>query len=123
MAPPLLMLVLVILLGPATVLAGEALPQLKGAWDAESLNDKPPEPGVTMTMTFVDDDTIAMEVTFEGETQKEEIRYTATEDGKMTIYPEPDTNPKGEKATWKIVDKKLHLTTAENEVLIFKRPG
>lgn len=117
---PLLALFAILTAAPA--MAGEALPELKGSWLAESLDGEAPPPGVSMKMTFIDDAKLKMEVTFQGETKLEEVKYEATKEGKITIYPEPDTNPAGEKATWEIKDKKLVLTTEDNEVLIFKRP-
>lgn len=111
-----------LILSPMHAHAGEALPELKGAWLAEKMDGNPPPPGVKMVMTFVDDAELKMEVTFQGETQLETVKYKATKDGSITIYPEPETNPEGESAKWEIKEKKLHLTTAEGESLIFKRP-
>lgn len=111
-----------LLLAPAAAQAAEALPQLKGAWVAESYNGEAPDEDMKITMTFVDDKTLRMEITAGGETDKEEVKYTATADGKMTIYPEE--SPEGENAKWKVGDdKKLHITTDEGEVLIFARPA
>jgi hypothetical protein len=111
------------LLFPATqAKAGEAIEALKGAWTAETFDGEAPPQGMTMVMTFVDDATLRMEVTFGGETEKEEIKYTATEDGNITIFPEPEEKPEGEKATWQVkADKKLYIKTAEGETLVFSR--
>lgn len=102
--------------------AGEALEALKGAWVAETFDGEAPPEGVKMVMTFVDDATLRMDVTFNGENERQEIKYTATADGNITIFPEPDQNPEGEKATWEVkADKKLYIKTAEGEQLVFTR--
>ncbi|MFN3166683.1 MAG: hypothetical protein ACE37H_06420 [Phycisphaeraceae bacterium] len=108
---------------PATkATAGEAIEALKGSWTAETFDGEAPPAGMTMVMTFVDDATLRMEVTFNGETEKEEIKYTATENGDITIFPDPEENPAGEKATWEVkADKKLYIKTAEGETLVFSR--
>ena len=118
------MALLALLLAPANALAGEAIEALKGAWVAETVGGEAPPDGVEMKMTFIDDDTIKLEVTFEGETELEEVRYEATKDGKITIWPEPEKKPEGEKATWEVKkDKKLYIVTEENETLVFARPA
>ena len=118
------LLALALLLAPATARAGEAIEALKGTWVAESFDGEPAPEGVKMVLTFVDDATLRMEVTLGGETQKQEIKYAATADGKITLYPEPDTAPEGEKATWQVKDdKKLYLTNDQNEVMVLKRVG
>lgn len=117
------LVMLCMLLAPASALAGEALPELKGSWVAETLDGKPPQPGMKMVMTFIDDSKLQLEATFQGETRKEEVKYSATKDGTIIIYPDPDTNPDGEKATWQIKDKKLHIKTSDGESLVFARPS
>lgn len=112
-----------IALQPTTTLAADALPELAGTWVAESMDGNPPPAGAKMVMKFIDDATLRFEVTYEGETQIETIKYTATKDGKMTIYFDPEENPAGDKATWKIVDKKLHMTSDAGETLVLKREG
>jgi len=110
------------LLFPATqAKAGEAIEALKGAWTAETFDGEAPPQGMKMVMTFVDSDTLRMEVTAGGETHKEEIKYAATKDGQITIYPDPN-NPAGEPGKWEVkADKKLYITTEEGEVMILKR--
>jgi hypothetical protein len=121
-APLTFFFALAMLLMPATARAGEAIEALKGAWTAESFDGEAPPEGMKMVLTFVDDSTMRMEMTFAGETHKEEIKYTATKDGKLTVYPEPDTEPEGEEAKWQVkADKKLYITSDEGEVMILKR--
>ncbi|MFN3166684.1 MAG: hypothetical protein ACE37H_06425 [Phycisphaeraceae bacterium] len=121
-APLTCLLALALLLLPATAQAGEAIEPLRGAWTAESFNGEAPPEGMKMVLTFVNDSTMRMEMTFAGETHKEEVKYTATKDGKITVFAEPDTKPEGEEAKWEIkADKKLYITSAEGEVMILKR--
>ena len=117
---PLFLMLALLALAPATAHAGEALKELKGAWHAQSFNGEAPPAGIKMVMTFVDHDTITMEVTFAGETEKEEIKYEATADGKMTVYPEE--TPEGESAKWEVKDGKLTITTDDGDKMVFKRP-
>lgn len=120
--PYLIALFVIAICGQTTTAhAGDALPELKGTWVAESMDGKPPPAGAKMVMKFMDDQKLRFEVTYEGETELETLKYKATKDGKMTIYFDPEKNPKGDKATWKIVDKKLHLTSDVGETLILKR--
>lgn len=124
----MLVFALVLALTPGMALADEALPELAGAWVAESMDGEPPPAGAKMVMKFQDAKTLRFEVTYEGETEIETLKYEATKDGdkksgKMTIFFNPEENPDGDKATWKIVDKKLHLTSDVGETLILKREG
>jgi hypothetical protein len=121
-APLIVLFALAMLLMPATARAGEAIEALKGAWTAESFDGEAPPEGMKMVLTFVDDSTMRMEMTFAGETHKEEVKYAATKDGKLTIYADPDTKPEGEEAKWQVkADKKLYITGTEGEVMILKR--
>ncbi len=114
--------VLLMLFTPATAHAGEAIEALKGAWVVETSNGDPPPEGVKMVMTFVDDETLRIVATFEDKREKKDIKYSATEDGEITMFPEPKENPDGEKATWEVRDdKKLYLTNEEGEVLVLAR--
>jgi len=120
-APLTFLFALAMLLMPATAQADEAIESLKGAWTAESFNGEAPPPGMKMVMTFVDSDTLRMEVTAGGETHKQEMKYAATEDGQITLYPDPN-NPAGEQGKWEVkADKKLYITSDEGEVMILKR--
>lgn len=111
-----------LLLTPTHAQAGEAIEALKGAWTAESFDGEAAPEGMKMVLTFVDDAIMRVEITFGGETEKQEIKYTATADGKITIFPDPDNEPKGEEAKWEVKDdKKLHITSAEGEVMVLKR--
>jgi|GEM_PF-2310562 len=120
----LFLLALMSLLVPATALAEDALPEIKGLWVAESLVGQPLPEGASMSMDFIDASTVrATAVSPDGKKNEQEIRYTATKDGKLTLFPEPDKNPKGEPATWKIENGKLIITSSENETMVFKRPA
>lgn len=112
---------LMIAFTPAIAFGDDALPELAGTWVAESMDGNPPPAGAKMVMKFIDDEKLRFEVTYEGETQIETLKYTATKDGKMTIYFDPEENPDGDKATWKIIDKKLHLTSDASETLVLRR--
>lgn len=116
-----LLALVMLLITPAAAHAGDALPELKGAWVVETSKGAPPPEGVTMTMTFEDDSKMIIEASHGDKKNKVEVKYEATKDGKLTIYAEPETKPEGEKATWEIKDQKLHLTNAENEVLVLVR--
>jgi len=103
----------------ASIYAGEALPQLAGTWVAESINGKAPKAPAKLVMTFIDDTRLASEVTKpNGETTKVEIKYKATPDGTITMIPEPDENPEGEKGTWQIKDGKLHIASGEDAEMV-----
>lgn len=117
----LMLLTLMVALMPLSASAAEALPELAGKWVAESMDGKAPPPGAKMTMDFKDDKTLRIEASYKGETQFETLKYSATKDGKITIFFEPDKKPEGDKATWSIKDKKLHLKTEDGETLILKR--
>ncbi len=113
---------LLLLLVAATAQAGEAIESLKGAWVVELSKGAPPPEGVAIVMTFVDDDTLSIEATFKDKTEKKDIKYTATADGKITLFPEPETEPEGEKANWQVKDdKKLYLTNEDGEELVLVR--
>lgn len=123
LAPFTFIFALALLLGPTQAEAGDALEELKGAWLVESFDGEAPPQGVSMVITFVDDSTMQMEMTFGSETKKEEIKYSATKDGKITVYPEPETEPEGETGTWEVkADKKLYIT-ADDGVMLLKRKG
>ena len=116
--------VLSLLLGlsaASTASAGEAIEALRGKWLIESFGEEPTPPNMKFEMEFVDDDTLKMTITFGEESQVEEVRYQATADGKITVYP-PET-PEGEEATWEVkADKKLYIT-AEEGVMVLSRPS
>ena len=113
------LLTLAFLLMPVAAHAGEALPQLAGTWVAETINGKEPKAPTKLVMTFVDDETLASEVTGpNGKTTKVEIKYKATADGTIIMIPEPDENPEGEKGTWKIKAGKLHISSADDASMV-----
>ena len=112
-------LALALLLIPASAHAGEALPQLAGTWVAETINGKAPKAPAKLVMTFIDDERLASEITnARGETQKVEIKYRATPDGTIIMYPDPDENPDGEKGTWEIKAGKLHIASADDAKMV-----
>ena len=103
--------------------AGEALPQLKGTWVAETIGGKPPKAPAKLVMTFVDDQTLRSAVTGRnGKTQEVEIKYAATPDGKLVMIPDPKDNPDGEKGTWEIKDGKLHIASEDGAAMVLVRP-
>lgn len=119
---PTILLALVFLVLPAIAHAGEALPQLKGTWVAETISGKAPKAPAKLVMTFVDDQTLSSEVTnASGKTTKVEIKYNATADGTIIMIPEPDKNPEGEKGTWEIKDGKLHIKAADDAKMVLVR--
>lgn len=110
---------LVMLLTPALVQADQALPQLRGTWVAETINGTAPKAPAKLVMTFVDSETLASEVTGpNGKTTKVEIKYKATADGTITMIPQPDENPEGEKGTWEIKGGKLHIKSADDAKMV-----
>ena len=116
------LLALAFLMMPAISHAGEALPQLKGTWVAETINGKEPNAPAKLVMTFIDDSRLASEVTNAGgKTTKVEIKYSATADGTIIMIPEPDKNPEGEKGTWEIKDGKLHIASADDAKMVLVR--
>ena len=116
------MLTIALLLMPTAVQAGEALPELKGTWVAETINGKAPKAPAKLVMTFIDDTRLASEVTSpNGKTKKVEIKYAATKDGVITMIPEPEENPEGEKGTWQIKDGKLHIASGEDAKMVLVR--
>jgi hypothetical protein len=113
------LLAIAFLLMPTAVHAGEALPELKGTWVAETLNGKAPKAPAKLVVTFIDDTRLASEATnASGKTTKVEIKYTATADGTIIMIPEPDENPDGEKGTWEIKDGKLHIASGEDTKMV-----
>lgn len=113
------LLALAFLLMPAAVHAGDALPQLAGTWVAETINGKAPKAPAKLIMTFIDDARLASEVTQpNGKTTKVEIKYTATADGTIIMYPNPEKNPEGEKGTWEIKDGKLHIASGDDAKMV-----
>jgi hypothetical protein len=116
------LLAFLFLLMPATAHAGEALPQLAGTWVAETINGKAPKAPAKLVMTFIDDSRLASEVTNPGgKTTKVEIKYAATADGVITMIPEPEEKPEGEKGTWEIKDGKLHIASGEDAKMVLVR--
>lgn len=114
---PLFMLALLLL--PAAAHADEALPQLRGTWVAETINGNAPRAPAKLVMTFVDHETLSSEVTApNGKTTKVEIKYSATPDGTITMFPNPDQNPEGEKGTWQIKAGKLHIEAASDAKMV-----
>lgn len=118
------LMALMLLMTATTAQAGEALEALRGQWLVDSFDGDAPPPGVSLTFDFVDDAT--MRVTYreeEGEPDVEEMRYTATADGTITVFPDPDA-PEGEAATWEVkADGKLHITSKEGSVMVMSRPA
>jgi len=117
-----LLALLALSLAPVAAYAGEALPQLKGTWVAETIGGTPPKAPAKLVMTFVDDQTLSSEVTgANGKTQKIEIKYSATPDGKLVMIPDPKDNPDGEKGTWEIKDGKLHIASEDGASMVLVR--
>ncbi|MBX2850406.1 MAG: hypothetical protein KTR15_01525 [Phycisphaeraceae bacterium] len=113
------LLALVFLLIPGVVHAGDALPELAGTWVAETINGKEPKAPSKLVMTFIDDARLASEVTQpNGKTTKVEIKYKATADGTIIMYPNPEKNPDGEKGTWEIKDGKLHIASGDDAKMV-----
>lgn len=122
MLMPLFALVLM-LATPQQLLADQTPPiePLKGAWTAVSFNGEPPEGGMKMTMTFLTDKVVGIEVKVEDKQERVEVEYTATADGKITFYYDKEKDPEGTKAAWKILDdKSLQITNDGGDVIIFK---
>ena len=116
------LLAIAFLLISAAAHAGEALPELKGTWVAETINGKAPKAPAKLVMTFIDDTRLASEVTnASGKTTKVEIKYSATKDGVITMFPEPDENPDGEKGTWQVKDGKLHIASGDDAKMVLVR--
>ncbi|MGB0767591.1 MAG: hypothetical protein ACPGYV_07750 [Phycisphaeraceae bacterium] len=114
--------VFLLLIIPAAAHAGEALPQLQGTWVAETVNGKAPKPPAKLVMNFIDDSRLASEVTnASGKTTKVEIKYAATPDGTIVMYPDPDDNPDGEKGTWQVKDGKLHIASSDDSTMVLVR--
>lgn len=120
MVLPLLALVLS---GSATAaLAGEALEALRGVWSVELWDGKPTPEGMSLTFDFVDDDTLKVTFKQGAEEDVQEVRYAATADGKITVYP-PEL-PEGDPATWQVKDDgKLYITTDDGDAMVLKRPA
>eukprot|EP00752_Nemacystus_decipiens_P013659 g12112.t1 len=110
---------LALLFVTAAAHAGEALPELKGTWVAETINGKTPKAPAKLVMTFIDDARLASEVTGpDGKTTKVEIKYKATADGTITMIPAPEKNPDGEKGTWEVKAGKLHIASGDNTKMV-----
>lgn len=116
-------LALVLACSATAALAGPALEALAGKWSVETFDGEPAPEGVSLMFEFVDDDTLKV-VYKEGDTTDEqELRYAATADGKITVYP-PES-PDGEEAAWQVKDDgKLYITGKEGqETMVLKRPA
>ncbi|MEM1354398.1 MAG: hypothetical protein AAGC44_10390 [Planctomycetota bacterium] len=109
----------------SSVQAGEAIEPLRGAWVIESFNGEQFPPNLKATMTFVDDDTISLSVSMDGQViESQENRYAATNDGKITIFEDDGSAEEGK---WEVkADGKLYLSgpndDGEIETLILRRP-
>lgn len=100
--------------------AGEPLPEFKGDWVLDTFNGKKPDN--VMTASFLNDQTVVFTI-IDGETsEKTNVKYKATKDGKVTFYPEPDENPKGDSGKWQVKDKKLHIKLDSGDTLVWARP-
>ena len=116
------LLAIALLLTPAITYAGEALPELKGTWVAETINGKEPKAPAKLVMTFIDDSRLASEITnSKGKTQKVEIKYSATADGVIIMIPDPEENPEGEKGSWEVKDGKLTISSADDSKMVLVR--
>lgn len=120
--------VLTLMLGltaTTTAQGAEALEALRGAWLVESFNGEQLPPNLQATMTFVDDETIQVSVSMDGQVvETEETKYKATADGKITIY---DENGKAEEGKWEVkADGKLQVSGPSDdgqvETMILRRP-
>jgi len=118
---PALLALLLLLLGPASAAhADEPIEALRGSWRAESLAGTIPPPNVFMIITFLDTETVKMDIISPEGSEDNLIRYTATAEGAITFFPEPETNPAGDVYRWEVRDDgKLVMTGANNETLIF----
>jgi len=116
-----LALALLLSLTAVTAQAGDAIEALAGDWLVESFDGEQTEPGMEMKISFVDDETMKMTITVNGqEVVSEEVRYEATEEGDITVYTEDE--PDGESAKWEVADDgKLHITTEEEGEMILGR--
>ena len=97
---------------------------LIGSWQAESFNGEAPGPGISLVLTFVDEDTLTITFSFNGEEDVQESGYEATENGSITFKPEGEPESTG---NWSIdAIGKLHLVmTEEGErmELILRKTG
>ena len=105
-----LSLALVLAFSTATAQAAEVA-ALIGSWQAESFNGEAPGPGFSLVLTFVDEDTLTLTFSFDGEEHVEEAGYEASEDGSITFKPEDEPEQTG---NWSIdAMGKLHLVLTE----------
>lgn len=123
-ATVLSLFVLALLLGPITAQADKPLEPLKGKWVAQTFNGKPPPNGMTLTMTFLDDKVVGIEVIAGDEVERTEVKYKATAEGSLILYYDEENDPEGTKATWEVkADKKLYINNDDGDKLIFARPA
>jgi len=116
------LLALVLSCSATAALAGEALEALRGVWSVEVWDDKPMPEGMSLTFDFIDDDTLKVTFKAGGEEDVQEVRYAATAEGKITVYP-PEM-PDGDPASWEVKDDgKLYITTDEGDAMVLKRPA
>lgn len=123
-----LVVLLAVLVGPALSRAETAEPiaPLKGTWACETINGTPPQGGMQMTMTFLTDKLLRVEVTVGKEKEDKGVQYKATDNGKragdLTFFYDPQGNPEGSPAKWEVkADKKLYITNEGGDVLCFKK--
>ena len=106
----------------APALASEALPELQGAWSVETMSGRSLPDGFEMTLTFVDEGTLKFTVVAQGHTREQELAYSATADGEITIISNPDVNPQGDKGNWAIDDDgKLTMKGPNGRPLVMSR--
>ena len=124
LSPVLAALTLMLSLSATTTAhAAEAIEALRGGWQIESFNGEQFPPNLQAVLTFVDDATLRMTVSMDGQViETEETRYEATADGKITIYDED----KGEEGKWEVkADGKLYLSgpndQGEIETMVLRR--
>lgn len=121
MLPVLAMMLSV--LGSAPAMAGEALEALAGKWVLVSMEGEPAPAEIRFEMNFVDDDTVQMISPGDEGDEPEvlEMRYLATAEGDITVYP--PNMPEGDKAKWSVDDKgQLVITADDGFTMSLRRP-
>lgn len=126
-ATPLIITLLALtLLSPvayAQAQPGPAAEELRGSWRAERLGDTVPTEAFLMYITFLDSETLKMDVVTDQGSETEMIRYTLPREGAITFFPNPEEDEDGETYDWSIrEDGKLQMDAVDSEmVMVFSR--
>ena len=123
LATTCLVLAVTLMLTPGTALADEPIEALRGSWRAEQLGDTTPPDGFLMYITFRDHENLIMNIVTDQGSEQTEIRYTATEQGAITFYPNPEDEDESESYNWTVgEDGKLRLVAVgEGITMVFSR--